>query len=94
MNWYVKYEKTGKIDGPMTEEKATKAQALSSGSMCFSEEVLEPSMHISEKVRILLAEMKDSATRGSATMPDGILIRVHCNPLSGLFILNVNQENK
>lgn len=62
MNWYVKYEQTGKIDGPLTKEKAL-AFAEGGDGMAFSEQIFESQFVTSEDVENLLSDLRETRTK-------------------------------
>lgn len=57
MDWYVKYEGTNEISGPMSKEDALQRAERADG-MIFNEKIFEPEFVTSEEVRIMIAELK------------------------------------
>ena len=72
MKWYIRYESTDEIDGPMKQELAlTKAGRVD--GLVFSEEIFDPKFAITEEVEGLLGEMRSLAGMRT-TMPPGDLL--------------------
>lgn len=57
MNWYVRWDATDEISGPMTKAEALDATSDGSG-MPFSDTIFEPEFVTSDEVENLLAEMR------------------------------------
>lgn len=68
MNWYVKYEGTGEISGPMTQDEALSIVGKDGGDaadgLVFSENIFSPKFVTTPEVEGLLAEMKSVAEAG------------------------------
>jgi hypothetical protein len=60
MNWYVKYEGTGEVSGPMSEGDAL-SEAELTDVLVFNENIFSPKFVTTEEVDSLLLDMKKAA---------------------------------
>jgi hypothetical protein len=58
MNWYVRYEGTGEVQGPMSRDEAL-LRAGEADCLVFHERIFEPQFVASEEVKVLLRRVAE-----------------------------------